>query len=127
MTAPIKQSLISMSLEQTIFAITAVYLVNMLESNGCLRHLELSSDKPSASGQWVVTAFVILLNPVMMFMWKTYTHVKTVERKVMEATNASETPLRQTEEASCAKSKAVKTAWMTSWYGKAGGETRKSK
>lgn len=127
MTAPIKQSLLSMSLEQTVFAITAVYLVNMLESNGYLSHLELSSDKPSSSGQWVVTALVILLNPVMMFMWKTYTHVKTIERKVVEATEASETPLRRTEEAGRAKSKAVKTAWVTSWYGKAREETRKSK
>ncbi|KAI7218240.1 hypothetical protein KC333_g3705 [Hortaea werneckii] len=127
MTAPIKQSLLSMSLEQTVFAITAVYLVDMLESNGYLSHLELSSDKPSSSGQWVVTALVILLNPVMMFMWKTYTHVKTIERKVVEATEASETPLRRTEEAGRAKSKAVKTAWVTSWYGKAREETRKSK
>ncbi|KAI7535340.1 hypothetical protein KC331_g12079 [Hortaea werneckii] len=127
MTAPIKQSLISMSLEQTMFAITAVYLVNMLESNGYLSHLEPSSNKPSSSGQWVVTALVILLNPVMMFMWKTYTHVKTIERKVVEATDASETPLRRTEEASRAKSKDVKTAWITSWYGKAKEETRKSK
>ena len=110
-----------------IFAVTAVYLVNMLESNGYLDHLELSSKKPSPSGQWVVSALVILLNPVMVFMWKTYTHVKTIEKRVVEATDASETPLRQTEEASRAKSKAVKTAWMTSWYGKAGEETRKSK
>lgn len=110
-----------------MFAITAVYLVDMLESNGYLGHLELSSNKPSSSGQWVVTALVILLNPVMTFMWKTYTHVKTIERKVVEATDASETTLRRTEEASRAKSKAVKTAWVTSWYGKAREETRKSK
>ncbi|KAI7283367.1 hypothetical protein KC345_g2967 [Hortaea werneckii] len=109
-TAPIKQSLLSMSLEQTIFAITAIYLVDMLESNGYLSHLELSLNKPSSLGQWVVTAFVMLLNPVVMFMWKTYSHVKTIERKVVQATDASETPLRQTEEASRVKLKAVKSA-----------------
>lgn len=84
--------------------------MDVLESNGYLSHLGLSSVKPSFSGQWVVSAFVILLNPAMMFMWKTYSQVKTIERKVVEATDASETPLRQTEEGSRDEPKAVKSA-----------------
>ncbi|KAI6801520.1 hypothetical protein KC332_g15420 [Hortaea werneckii] len=126
-SAPIKQSLLAVSLEQTFFAIIAVYLMDRLDSNGYLSLQELTSNKPSPLGQWVVTAFVILLNPVMMFMWKAYSHIQTIERKVVEAIDASETPLRQTEEASAAKSKAVKNAQVTSGQDKTTKETRKSK